>query len=50
MKDKKEKKSKLEQELALARTDLSYDRTGLSVFRTNQIILFKYYMFSTFFF
>ncbi len=35
MKDKKEKKSKLEQELALARTDLSYDRTGLSVFRTN---------------
>ena len=34
-KDKKDKKSNLEQELALARTDLSYDRTGLSVLRTN---------------
>lgn len=35
MKEKKDKKNKLEQELALARTDLSYDRTALSVFRTN---------------
>ena len=40
MKEKKDKKDKdkrkkLEQELALARTDLSYDRTGLSVIRTN---------------
>ena len=34
-KDKKDKKNNLEQELALARTDLSYDRTGLSVLRTN---------------